>query len=65
MPLKHGSASSTISGNIKELVKAGHPQNQAVAIAERVAHEPPASKHHTNNVAHGAAHLNKQGRHRQ
>lgn len=33
MPLKKGSSKSTISANIKELIAAGHPQRQAVAIA--------------------------------
>ncbi len=37
MPLKKGSSPETISANIKELVGAGHPQNQAVAIAEKLA----------------------------
>ena len=37
MPLKTGKDQNTISDNIKELVSAGHPQDQAVAIAERVA----------------------------
>ena len=37
MPLKTGSDQATISANIKELVAAGHPQDQAVAIAERMA----------------------------
>lgn len=41
MPLKSGSDERTISSNIGELVKAGHPQNQAVAIAYRMAGHPP------------------------
>jgi hypothetical protein len=33
MPLSKGSSRETISKNIKEMVSAGHPQNQAVAAA--------------------------------
>jgi hypothetical protein len=37
MPLSEGSSNETIQKNIEELVKAGHPQNQAVAIAMKKA----------------------------
>ena len=33
MPLQKGSSQEVISSNISELVRAGHPQEQAVAIA--------------------------------
>jgi hypothetical protein len=33
MPLKKGASKKVISENIGELVRAGHPKNQAVAIA--------------------------------
>lgn len=37
MPLQKGSSSATISANIGELVRAGHPVNQAAAIAYKYA----------------------------
>lgn len=38
MPLQHGSSRAVVSQNISEMVHAGHPQNQAVAAAMRMAH---------------------------
>lgn len=37
MPLKKGSSSKTVSHNVKEMIKAGHPQKQAVAASLRKA----------------------------
>lgn len=37
MPLKKGSSKETISDNIAELIRAGHPKDQAVAIAYKMA----------------------------
>ncbi|NGX38296.1 MAG: hypothetical protein K1000chlam2_01469 [Chlamydiae bacterium] len=33
MPLRKGKSKEVISQNIRELVKSGHPQKQAIAIA--------------------------------
>lgn len=35
MPLKRGKSRKVISQNIREMVKAGHPQKQAIAAAYR------------------------------
>lgn len=37
MPLKKGKSKKVISSNIREMVKAGHPQNQAIAASMRKA----------------------------
>jgi hypothetical protein len=33
MPLKSGKSSKVVSSNIREMIKAGHPQKQAVAAS--------------------------------
>ena len=37
MPLKHGSSQATISKNISEMTRSGHPHDQAVAAALNIA----------------------------
>ena len=37
MPLLEGSSDEVISANIAELIRAGHPRDQAIAIAYRKA----------------------------
>lgn len=43
MPLKHGKSQATFSSNVSEMVKAGHPQKQALAAAYRTQLESKAS----------------------
>lgn len=33
MPLKPGKSKSVVSSNISEMIKSGHPKNQAIAAA--------------------------------
>ncbi len=44
MPLKSGTSNKTISHNIKEMVKAGHPRDQAIAAAMRKKRESKKKK---------------------
>jgi len=37
MPLKKGTSKKNIAANVKELIKAGRPKNQAIAIALSIA----------------------------
>jgi hypothetical protein len=44
MPLRKGSSRSVVSDNISEMIKAGHPQAQAVAASLRQARESKRGK---------------------
>jgi hypothetical protein len=48
MPLVKGHSNKAVNANIKELVRTGHPQTQAVAIALHVAN---GGKHESKNSA--------------
>jgi len=43
MPLKKGSSKTVVSENIRELIRAGHKKEQAVAIALKYAREAKKS----------------------
>ena len=42
MPLKRGKSQATISGNISEMIRAGHPRDQAIAAALNIARKKAA-----------------------
>jgi hypothetical protein len=43
VPLKRGSSQTTISSNIREMIHAGHPREQAIAAALNTARKPRAT----------------------
>lgn len=44
MPLKKGSSKRTVQENIRRLIHEGKPQDQAVAIAYRIAEDAKKAK---------------------
>lgn len=44
MPLKRGKSNEIVNYNIRELMHAGHPKDQAVAIAMQLAGKAKKSK---------------------
>lgn len=63
MPLKSGTSQATISQNISEMVRAGHPQKQAVAAALEQSRQSRAEGGEINDKIHvGPIHSNVAGR---
>lgn len=62
MPLKPGKSQDTISSNISEMVRAGHPQKQAVAAALETAREHMKKGGKTKKFHVGPIHSSVAGR---
>lgn len=62
MPLKKGKSQATISGNISEMIKAGHPQKQAIAAALNTARKTRATGGQVTKVHTGPIHSSVAGR---
>ena len=66
MPLKHGSSQATIGKNISEMVRSGHPHDQAIAAALNIARSAKAgcgSLEQNKNIVHvGPIHSHVAGR---
>ena len=56
MPLRRGSTRKTVGTNIREMMKAGHPQNQAVAASLREARDTKRAgrRHHKRGGRRGS-----------
>jgi len=62
MPLKKGKSQATISGNISEMIKAGHPRDQAIAAALSTARKTRATGGQVTKVHVGPIHSAVAGR---
>lgn len=54
MPLKPGKSRAVVSGNVREMMKAGHPQGQAVAAALSNARGKGAKKRPLSGIGKSA-----------
>ncbi len=61
MPLASGSSRKTVSKNIREMMDAGHPQDQAVAASLRQARQ---SKRHKRTSPRGGGNMDSSTRFR-
>lgn len=62
MPLKKGKSQKTISANIREMIRSGHPQNQAVAASLNMARESRATGGDAKKTHVGPIHSSVAGR---
>lgn len=62
MPLKKGSSRETISSNIREMMNAGHPQQQAIAAALSQSRRARAEGGASDKIHVGPIHSNVAGR---
>lgn len=62
MPLKKGSSQETISSNIREMMHAGHPQQQAIAAALSQSRRARAEGGVSEKIHVGPIHSNVAGR---
>ena len=62
MPLKKGSSQETISSNIREMMRAGHPQQQAIAAALSQSRRARAEGGVSEKIHVGPIHSNVAGR---
>ena len=61
MPLKSGSDRTTVSGNISEMVKSGHKQDQSVAASLDNARRHPSSRKGAKSMARRGKRHSKRG----
>ena len=58
MPLMHGASKEVMSENIREMVKSGHPQKQAIAAAYAMQRKSKKPKKMKSRLKAGIKHAN-------